>query len=57
MALRETLVKLGWQGLNFEPATFIKRNKHGTIIGIMCLHVDDFLVGIKHRTTLRAPRS
>ena len=46
LALSKVLREQGWVSLSFEPASFIKRNGKGQIIGIMCLHVGDLLMGI-----------
>ena len=45
--LRASLETQGWRGLAFEPGTFIYREEStGRILGLMVLHVDDFLIGV-----------
>ena len=39
------LEKQGWKPHAFEPATFVRR-KAGKVVGLMVLHVDDFLLAV-----------
>ena len=40
---REVLLSLGCSQSTFDPAMFIKHNESGDLIGMIVLHVDDFL--------------
>ena len=42
---RDELLKLGCVQSTVDPALFAKHNKQDKLIGILCLHVDDFLHG------------
>ena len=49
LAIRDMLLKQDWKPLSFEPASFVRRNTSGKLIGLMCLHVDDFLMAVDEK--------